>query len=430
MKLYNYRNILLSGLFFLAACKPKVDVEPGSNGGVDFSAYIAVGDSQTAGYADGGLYRTGQLNSFPNIIAEQLKAVGGGNFSQPLFSEAQASGTGYKRIEKFNADGTPSIVDVPATAIRSTSPVLFSKYTGDNSNYGVTGIKVVDALVAGYGNANPYFERLQTNSYPVANTIYVDYVTAKPYTFFTCWLGNNDALAYATAGGAGGVNDALTDKSSFAAAYSSVIEKLTANGKKGVVATIPDVSSIPFFNTVTIPVLLSAVQRAAPSVNILYVNSRKTSDAGTATYEVRPATTADLITLTFPASKLGVNGYGVSPSNPIENQYVLDANEVTLVKDYVNAYNQTITSVAAAKGLALFDAYTFLNTVKQKGLLINGVNLSTIYISGGLFSLDGVHLTPKGYAIIANEFIKATNAKYSSNIPQADINKYNSVIFP
>lgn len=427
MKLNNYKNILLSGLLLLAACKPKVDVEPASNGGVDFSAYIAVGDSQTAGYADGGLYRTGQINSFPNIIAEQLKAVGGGNFSQPLFSEAQASGTGYRKIDKFNADGTPSIIDVPATAVRSANPVLFTKYTGDNSNYGIPGIKVIHASIAGYGNLNPYFERVLTSSYPTANTTYLDYITAKPYTFFTSWLGNNDALGYATAGG---VNEALTDKSVFAAAYSAVIEKLTAGGKKGAIATVPDVSAIPFFNTVTIPVLLAAVQRAAPSVTTLYVNARKTSDAGTATYEARAATTADLITLTFPTSKLGVNGYGVSPLNPIENQYVLDANEVTLVKDYVNAYNQTITSLAASKGLALFDAYAFLNTVKQKGLLINGVNLSAIYISGGLFSLDGVHLTPKGYAIIANEFIKATNAKYGSNVPQADINKYNSVIFP
>ncbi|WP_345948437.1 SGNH/GDSL hydrolase family protein [Mucilaginibacter sp. PAMB04274] len=431
MKLNNYKNIFLAGLLVLAACKPTVDVAPATSGSADFTTYIAVGDSQTAGYADGGLYRSGQINSFPNIIAEQLKAVGGGNFAQPLFTEAQANGSGYKKIDRF-VDGTPVIVDVAPsqTAFRSATPSLFVKYSGDNNNYGIPGIRLVDAVyssVPGYANANPYYERVLAASYPLANTPYLDFITAKPYTFFTCWLGNNDALGYATAGGVD-TNPAnkLTEKADFTAAFTAVINRLTTGGQKGAVATIPDVSTIPFFTTVTIPALLAGVQKVAPTVTTLYVNARK--DDGT--YAARAATTTDLITLTFPTSKMGVSGYGVSPLNPIENQYVLDPNEVARVRDYVTSYNQTINSVAAAKGLAVFDAFTFLNTLKQKGLLINGVNLSADFVRGGIFSLDGVHLTPKGYAIEANEFIKAINTKYGSNIPQADVNSFNSVIFP
>jgi len=98
--------------------------------------------------------------------------------------------------------------------------------------------------------------------------------------------------------------------------------------------------------------------------------------------------------------------------------------------DYVNAYNTTIKSVAASKGLAVFDAFTFLNDIKQHGLLINGVSLNSNYISGGIFSLDGVHLTPRGYAIVANQFISAINKQYNSNIPAADITAYGGVKFP
>ncbi|MGN6639049.1 MAG: SGNH/GDSL hydrolase family protein [Mucilaginibacter sp.] len=101
-----------------------------------------------------------------------------------------------------------------------------------------------------------------------------------------------------------------------------------------------------------------------------------------------------------------------------------------MTEDYVNSYNSTIKSVAAAKGLAVFDAYTFLNNIKQSGLVVNGVSVNSNYISGGLFSLDGVHLTPRGYAIVANEFIKAINAKYGSTIPLANISDYNGVKFP
>lgn len=424
MKFNNYKNIFLAGLLTLAACKPEIDVAPGTSGSADFSTYIAIGDSQTAGYADNGLYRSGQINSFPNIIAQQMKSAGGGNFNQPLFTEAQANGTGFKKLTGFDSNGSPILADVPAAAGRSATPVLFTKYSGDNNNFGIPGLKLIHAQVAGYANLNPYLERILTASYPTANDKYLDFATAKPYTFFTCWLGNNDALGYATSGGVG---DALTDKTTFTAAFTAVIEKLTTDGKKGAVATIPDVSTIPYFTTVTIPAILAAVQKAAPTVTTLYVNARK--DDGT--YSARAATPADLVVLTFPTSKMGgATFYGLSPQNPIENQYILDPNEVALVRDHVSSYNQTINSVAASKGLAVFDAYTFLNNLKQKGLTIDGVNLTANYISGGIFSLDGVHLTPRGYAIEANEFIKAINSKYGSTIPQVNISNYNGVVFP
>ncbi len=58
------------------------------------------------------------------------------------------------------------------------------------------------------------------------------------------------------------------------------------------------------------------------------------------------------------------------------------------------------------------------------------MNYSTTFVTGGSFSLDGVHLTGKGYAVIANEFIKAINAKYKSNLRQVNPNNYSGVKFP
>jgi len=156
------------------------------------------------------------------------------------------------------------------------------------------------------------------------------------------------------------------------------------------------------------------------------------------TYAPRPATAKDLIVLIFPTSKIGqpvttpygTLPYGLTPYTPIDNQYVLDANEVALTQDYVQSYNATIKSIAAAKGLAVFDSYVFLNNVKHNGLIEDGISLNSNYISGGIFSLDGVHLTPRGYAIVANEFIKAINAKYGSTIPLANVSEYSGIKFP
>src|SRR5690606_40658163 len=42
----------------------------------------------------------------------------------------------------------------------------------------------------------------------------------------------------------------ITDPQVFEAAYKTIINTLTSNGAKGVVATIPDITSIPHFTTV------------------------------------------------------------------------------------------------------------------------------------------------------------------------------------
>ncbi|OKS86820.1 hypothetical protein RG47T_2277 [Mucilaginibacter polytrichastri] len=439
-KLYLY-ILLLTGLY---ACKPSVQTPAPSHGSADFSRYISVGNSLTAGYADGGLYLEGQQNSYPSIIAKQMASVGGGSFTQPLFADAQANGSGYLQLTGFTATGSPITASVTTnlavtgqTAIPGFGNVItYAKYTGtDLNNYGVPGIKLLHVTLASYGNLNGFYERLLTGAEGTHNTAYLDFITAKPFTFFSNWLGNNDALGYATSGGAG---DLLTDKGTFAALYSAVMTKLTASGQKGVVATIPDVTSIPYFNTVTVAAILAGVQKANPAVQALFINAKSDATAAGTTYAARPATANDLIVLTFPTAKIGtlvstpagMLPYGLTPYSPIENQYVLDANEVALTKDYVIAYNNTIKSVAASKNIAVNDMYTFLNNLKAHGLVVDGVSLSSAYISGGIFSLDGVHLTPRGYSVVANEFIKAINTQYGSNIPLANVANYRGVKFP
>ncbi|HEY8784469.1 MAG TPA: SGNH/GDSL hydrolase family protein [Mucilaginibacter sp.] len=444
MKFLKQHLYVIAGLFLIAACKPEIKIPKATHGGADFSRYIAVGNSLTAGYADGGLYLQGQLNSYPSIIAKEMQSVGGGVFNQPLFSAAQANGSGYLQLTGFNADGTPIITPVTTDlAIRGILPIpgfgnvtLYTKYTGDIENYGVPGIKLLQITYAPYGNLNGFYERLLPGDSPTNSTQYLDFVTAKPFTFFSSWLGNNDALAYATSGGAG---DVLTDENTFAGLYNLLIARLTAknaNGiiPKGVVATIPDVTSIPYFNTVTVGAIVAGVQKANPSVQGIYINALVSG----ATYAPRVATANDLIVLTFPTSKIGTPvstpygnlPYGLTPFTPVENQYVLDANEVALTREHILSFNNTIKSVAAANGLAMFDVYSFLNNIKQNGLVVDGVSLNSNFVSGGLFSLDGVHLTPRGYAIVANGFINAINAKYGSNIPLANVADYNGIKFP
>jgi len=441
MKFLKQHYYIIAGLLLITACKPEIKTPKVTNGGVNFSRYISIGNSLTAGYADGGLYLAGQMNSYPSIVAKQMQAVGGGVFNQPLFSSAQANGSGYLQLAGFSAAGSPNLVPVTTNlAVRGeyTVPgfgnvILYTKYTGDIENYGVPGIKLEQITYAPLGNLNGYYERLLPNDAPTNNTPYLAFITAKPFTFFSNWLGNNDALLYATSGGAG---DVLTDPTVFAELDNLLISTLTATGAKGVVATVPDVTSIPYFNTVTVDAIVAGVQKANPSVKGIYINALVSVSGNT--YAPRLATSNDLIVLTFPTSMIGTPvttpfgplPYGLTPYTPVDNQYVLDANEVSKTREHVVEFNATIKSVAAAHGLAVFDAYAFLNNVKQYGLVVDGVGLNSSYISGGIFSLDGVHLTPRGYAIVANQFIDAINAKYGSSIPETDVASYPGVRFP
>ncbi|RZK66394.1 MAG: G-D-S-L family lipolytic protein, partial [Pedobacter sp.] len=242
--------------------------------------------------------------------------------------------------------------------------------------------------------------------------------------FFSLWLGNNDALGWATNGGVTtDATNVLTDKATFSMLYSNLINALTAGGQKGVVGTIPDVTAVPYFNTVTVSALLAAAKAINPAAVAVFIQT------GTG---VRAATSEDLIRLPFQTAGLfgtGTIPYGLDPRNPIANNWVLDKDEIIRVKDYVNSYNSTIKSLANSKGLAVADTYTYLNMVKA-GIAIQGININSAFITGGAFSLDGVHLTPRGNAVIANVFIDAINSKYNSTIPSIDITKYRGVKFP
>ena len=85
---------------------------------------------------------------------------------------------------------------------------------------------------------------------------------------------------------------------------------------------------------------------------------------------------------------------------------------------------------AGAKGLAVFDAYTFFNGIAAAGIATSGVNNTTAYITGNLFSLDGVHPTPRGYAVIANELLRIINDQYGATLPLVDPGQYRGVKLP
>ncbi|TPE45437.1 SGNH/GDSL hydrolase family protein [Pontibacter mangrovi] len=434
---YKTGTLALFAGALLASCEPDIDTPSSSAGTADFSTYIAVGNSLTAGYADGGLYRSGQLNSYPAILAEQFAKVGGGEFKQPLFTEAQKNGSGYLSFKGFDASGLPILEPVTTElAVRGMGldgkTPLYTAYEEPVNNLGVPGIRMVDAKTAGYGfnnpaGFNPFYERLIGDDLTPSGALlpYVNYVDATNPTFFTMWLGNNDVLGFATSGGVAPISDA--DK--FQENLDAMINALVGDSEaEGVVINIPDVTGVPFFTT---KATANLMQMAAAAGTKLYITA--------ANGQVREAAATDYVLLTSTVGTPEQVGpqtvpHGFSPYNPLKNNEVLDGEEVTAAQNAIATFNGKLKAAADANNLAFVDMNAFFNSVKMKDnmpqLTLNNVAYTPAFITGNLFSLDGVHLTPRGYAIVANEIIRNINAKYGASIPAVDETKYNAVLFP
>ena len=477
-----------------------------TSGSANFSNYVSVGNSLTAGYSDAALFIDGQMASFPNMLASNFALVGGGAFNIPLMADnlggATLGGTpilGNRLFLSF-ASGSPVPTPVPGTGSTEIGNVL----SGTFNNMGVPGAKSYHLVAPGYGNAagvpaglaNPYFARFASSP---TTTVIGDAAAQNP-SFFSLWIGNNDILNYATAGGNGqdqtgnldpttyGSSD-ITDPNVFASVYNGLLQALTAQGADGVIANIPDVTKTPYFTTVPhnpldptnpafgpqIPTLnenfsllnqvfgaLGVPERAITfsttaasalvisddslvdlSAQITNVLLSFNVDAATAAVtgflygQARQATADDLIVfpsqteiaelnqeafetlqnLGLPAANAGllaINGI----TYPMEDKWVLTPSEQLAVTTAQDEYNQTIAALATQYDLAFVDSDTFYDSFIESGVtLSDGSTVTGTYGTGGGFSLDGVHPSPRGSALLANLFIDSINAKYGSDLP-------------
>ncbi len=456
------RKIYILGAMacMFAACKPSVTINnPVSAGNATFTNYLAIGNSLTAGYSDHSLTISGQVNSYPERLFEQFSLVAGnagakGPFIQPLL----VGDVGYPTAKlvlgtiEDTCEGTFSLGPVtdsdPLNAADGNRYVSPANH-GQINNIGVPGIRVADYPVAGYCALNPYAQRFyqDVNGTPMDELIYM--VHNLYPTFFTFWLGANDVLGYATAGGQGngtgnavpiagniyGTND-ITPTAVFERIYDSALVVATSTGASGALINIPDVTSVPFFTTVPANGLYLTRQGQADTLNALWqtqfpnilfhigYNYFIIQDNNGNT---RQAVPGELILLTVPMANLTCYGWGAK--SPIPSQYVLTTDEIQFIRAATKTFNDYIYQESLKYHLAYVDMNTYLGTIAS-GISYNGIKYTAQYVTGGAFSLDGIHLTQRGYALVANQIITTINAYYHSTIPLTDVNKYQGIQFP
>jgi GDSL-like Lipase/Acylhydrolase len=204
--------------------------------------------------------------------------------------------------------------------------------------------------------------------------------------FMICWIGSNDVLGAALS--FDHLNGSqITPLPVFQANFQQIVSGLTGWNNQVVFGNIPDVTEIGFL--------------MSPQDLQLFLGNSYGLPDGSYTTVVAML----LIRL------------GLLPASILQDpDWVLDPSEVQTIQNAIASFNQTIAQDAAAVNMPVVDVHGWLNYLVQHPRTVGNVPLLTRY-NGGVFSLDGVHPSDVGHAMLANAFIRKVDVFWHMNIP-------------
>ena len=431
-----YITWLVGLMFFSIGCKPKYAEPNLSAGAMNPERFVMIGDGHSGGYMDDALYYDGQKNGLAVLLGTQLELVGSEAFTTKLVAENSVGSNlnGQARLKldyKEDCTGATSLSPVRIAPLGDLNIITASTFSGESSfrNFGIPGMRTPQVISPNYAQFNPYFARIASSNLV---TPLQDILSTNP-TFFALYLGIEDCMTYAKSGGSTNNMPSIED---FTSAYTTIVEQLKGQGATGVLATIPDVRTMPYFRTIPYNGLNLEASNAALLNSVfnplgfffdLGPNAFMIFDPEANDFQVRPILSGELLLLSIPLDS--VRCYQMGSVYPFRNEFVLTFEEQQYLNMMTASYNDIIRSLAATHGLALIET----NTLYQKlftGFTYNGVNFSAQFVSGGAFSLDGIHLNGKGNALLANEFIRVINKYYGASIPALNVGAFDGVFFP
>lgn len=428
-------------VIFTVSCEDynELSDDPVASGQANFDTYVAVGNSLTAGFQSGALYESAQKFSYPNLLARQFQQVQ--EFSQPLISDP---GIGARiELTSLNPIGTTVNQEQGQPITQGQKPFR---------NLGVPGAVLVD--YANPGNSGMLKERSTDPSNPAFNPFYrivleeSELAEAAPNihrqvakqqpSFITFWLGNNDMLNFVTSGGEG---QAITPPATFNQLYQASAQLLSSTGASVVLYNIPNVTSIPF----VFQLRSQLEQQGAITFNESTQNYQLVTPQGNFDIFINVDGTPqvmrqdDFITLRaqsyFAQIQAGEVAPPIQPQNAIPDNLVLDGNLATPAPDSeleqaegaVAQYNASIRNISSASRFAMVDVNGIFNAAVSNfqssggtgGYDADGLTLQPV--AGSLFSFDGVHISNRGAAVVANESIKVINDFFGADVEQIDV---------
>jgi lysophospholipase L1-like esterase len=451
------QNTIAAVLAF-AVMLPGAAVMAQDTGSADFTRYVALGDSLTAGFSNNSLIYTHQAASLGRLLHIQTGA--GGTFEQPYISFPGLRNELflYSFPDPLAIAPGPGEIAWPSWEFNLQDPEFGSFpnfYLGQPLGYlpydnlGIPGMGASEALSTTCDgpledlDASPFYCTILRNpecepvfNDPAAGTcgastedsmnaleqaLYSapDLGITQP-TFMTVWLGSADVLG-AVLSGVVIENVTITPVPEFTSAFSEIIERITDDEIQMAIANVPDATSTPW--STTIPPFLVDPLTGAPVFDpgtgeLVYLLG--TDGTGTQ----RPLTIDDKVIL--PASSLLATGVGIpvvygGTGEYLPDDVILDEDELQTIQTRIDAFNALIEAEAQDAGAAFVDAFARMNQVIEDGVVLGGFTFTADFLTGGLFGYDGIHPTNLGYGVVTQWFVDAINRTYGGAIPPVDL---------
>ncbi len=358
-----------------------------------FTTTVVIGDSLSAGFQNGSLLDSQQPNGWASLVAKQA------NFSLalPLIASPgvpavlelaslgpppviqQAGGISLGRVDPLTQPYDLAVPGHLLNDVINTAPVLVP--TSDE--------ELITDLVLGFPLGDT---KSQMNKA----------IELNPTAIFV-WAGNDDALQADESGSP----SSMTPVATFTQEFTQLLGTLHSQTKATlIVANIPDVTEIPYLTPAATVITTVATETGLTQAQVAADLGLADGDLVNATGESEVETAITQIE------------HGQTPT-PLTDSGFLTALEITQVQTTIDQYNSAISQQVAAVGGILVDIHSYFQTL-QSGITINNYHATTGFL-GGLFSLDGVHPTNTGYALLANQFIGALNSSAKTNIPVVNI---------
>ncbi|MEM6629983.1 MAG: hypothetical protein AAF694_09950 [Bacteroidota bacterium] len=411
-------------------CEPEIDPVSLHSGALSIDRYVSIGDAYSVGATNGGIYRAGQEYSYPNLLAGQLREV------QPLpFNQAYLgmNGTGYLTLARVRESACSDQLLVPTLVRESEDQSLFENISTSAPfhNLAIPELDMGTVLEENLGATNPFFNRMIPEG---GNFSYADLIEQVQAKLYTVWVGLEMAWSFARNGHP---KDSIGSDvvETFGSNLDTLISKIyrTQPQTTVLIGDIPDVTTFPFFTTV------SHVYTDTLTCNMQPIYIQVETTPGT--MRVREAEDADRILLSANAM-IGIpvegGGFlGLSEDFPLPDSLVLDQTEVQRVRSFIGGANQRIQErVSFYRESKPFPYQVKRVNLSQKlnnalqGQTLAGLDVSATYLTGGLFSIDGYTFSPRGNTLIANFIIEEINESFEAQVPPLNIADFEGVVFP
>lgn len=407
-------------MVFAAGCGEDPPAGPGAAGRLDASRVVAIGDGYPAGVTDGALFASAQETSVPALFVRQ--ASPSADFRQPLVADPGMA------VDDPLSGRLRLVLSRPLVLAREPrgAPLALGLQR-PYDNLAVPGALLAEALVARSAATsifgNPFHDLVLRDRGTA-----VQQAAEREPTLILLWLGTSDVLAFVASGGDPSLAPGLpTPPATFAAAYETLVERLLEVTEQVVLFTVPDVTRLPLLHGVPNVVL----DRTTGDTVLVTVSERifdpATGDSLSVQRQVPvqllgpagPLGASDRVTLS--ALPLLAEGVGVpqivgGSGAPLPDRVVLDADEISLARDAITSYNDAIREIARRHDLGVVDVHTLVERMAAGGVVSDGILLTTEWLRGQAFGLDGVSFTPKGYGVVTNLLIDAVNTRYGSRL--------------